>query len=132
MRFLLLVVVVVSGCGGQAGYPCQTENESTCSSSTSVSFCERTELGGLKWSEYSCPGGCDALAKQKCSWKGVVAGEKCRTFSSYCDADGHIMTCSNSTGAPSSVWVGGDCPLCKKDRSLSETGNCSGDLCFCK
>jgi hypothetical protein len=131
MRMILLAVVV-SGCAPLDGYPCEKEDAQQCDG-RNVAFCEKTSLGGLKWKTYDCPSGCDALAavgKQRCDWRSVAEGAACPKLQAFpaCSADGEIFECG--TG----VWHRLDCPLCQKDKRLSEVGanNCNNGFCSCR
>lgn len=125
----MLVVVLLAGCAPLDGTTCETLDEQRCDGAD-VAFCETTSLGGKKWKTYDCPSGCDAVAAQKCDWKGVAAGAECPRDGARgvpCPADGRAMSCNLA-----SKWEEIPCAACQAGKRLEDTGaDCSSGVCRC-
>lgn len=127
-KVLMVVVVVVSGCGMIDGAPCQKQDATQCDGAD-VSYCERTSLGGLKWNTYACPSGCDAIAG-KCSWSGVKNGTPCPPAYAplgVCTNDGESTSCVK-TADGGAVWKSYPCAKCQKDQPLAGDAGMSGQI----
>jgi hypothetical protein len=122
MLRLALLVMVLAGCGPIDGTTCETADSRRCDGTTKVAYCEAG-----KWKSYDCPSGCSG--EGECAWRGVVEGASCPTLRAQppCVADGESITCGTGT------WQKTACPLCKKDKTLEESGApCSGGICRCQ
>lgn len=127
MRVLLVMMaVVVSGCGSSEGSPCSTPDATECSGGKTLLVCE-----GAKWAAYPCP----SCAGTTCEWKGALSGDACpkvaETYGS-CPLDGRQVSCFWSASADAGVFIESACSACVAGKSLQELGKCSAGRCSCQ